>query len=84
LINLLHHDKALFMNILPSRKIEKSLLRPGSRRMVFSWFSSSSGATGPETQRGGYECAPYTILETQESYQVRWEVEVEVENRVLY
>lgn len=39
--------------------------------MVFSWFSSSSGATGPETQRGGYECAPYTILETQESYQVR-------------
>jgi len=42
--------------------------------MVFlSWFSAGSPAPvdQPETTRGGYECAPYTILETTESYQVR-------------
>jgi len=41
--------------------------------MVFSWLSSSSEdkAPTPETERGGYECAPYTILETHDTYQVR-------------
>jgi len=42
--------------------------------MVFSWFSSSaddSEGAVPETERGGYECAPYTILETRPQYQVR-------------
>ena len=37
--------------------------------MVFlSWFSAGSPAPvhQPETTRGGYECAPYTILETTE------------------
>ena len=62
------------MNILPSsHPIYKLILREKSRRMVFSWFSSSSEPAGPETERGGYECAPYTILESQENYQVRWE-----------
>jgi len=41
--------------------------------MVFSWLSSSpeDKAPAPETERGGYECAPYTILETHDTYQVR-------------
>jgi len=42
--------------------------------MVFSWFSSSTESDAepkPETARSGYECAPYTILETAESYEVR-------------
>jgi len=42
--------------------------------MVFSWFSSGDKDVGdavPETERGGYECAPYTILETMPQYQVR-------------
>jgi len=40
--------------------------------MVFSWFSSTSDTEPkPETERGGYECAPYTILESQTEYQVR-------------
>ena len=43
--------------------------------MVFSWFSSSAeAASGPETERGGYECAPYTILESHETYQVRCQI----------
>ena len=46
-------------------------------KMVFSsWFSGSNNTSTdelpvPETQRGGYECAPYTILEKQEGYEVR-------------
>ena len=41
-------------------------------RMVFSWFSSSSNTEPrPETERSGYECAPYTILEAGASYEVR-------------
>merc|ERR1711872_1021370 len=43
----------------------------GSSRMVFSWLSSGGGEAVPETERGGYECAPYTIIETQSEYQVR-------------
>jgi len=39
--------------------------------MVFSWLSSAGGEAVPETERGGYECAPYTIIETQSEYQVR-------------
>jgi len=40
--------------------------------MVFSWFSSSSDSEPkPETERGGYECAPYTILEAKPEYEVR-------------
>lgn len=40
--------------------------------MVFSWFSSSEPSEpAPETERGGYECAPYTILETHPHYEVR-------------
>jgi len=43
--------------------------------MVFSWFSSGADSkvadAVPETERGGYECAPYTILETTPKYQVR-------------
>jgi len=43
--------------------------------MGFSWFTSSAEGTSapatPETERGGYECAPYTILETHPTYQVR-------------
>ena len=44
--------------------------------MVFSWLTSSAEVTpppppAPETERGGYECAPYTLLETQPTYQVR-------------
>jgi len=42
--------------------------------MVFSWFSSNTESNAepkPETERSGYECAPYTILETAESYEVR-------------
>ena len=54
------------------------LLRPVSRspsslRMVFSWFSSSSSSADMdkvETERSGYECAPYTVLETTPGYQV--------------
>merc|ERR1712212_1242355 len=42
---------------------------------VFSWFSSGGdsgvGDAVPETERGGYERAPYTILETRPEYQVR-------------
>merc|ERR1711892_697487 len=45
----------------------------GSSKMVFSWFSGASEASEPtpETKRGGYECAPYTILENHPNYQVR-------------
>jgi len=41
--------------------------------MVFSWIFGSNEATEPtpETKRGGYECAPYTILESHTEYQVR-------------
>jgi len=41
--------------------------------MVWSWFSSGEGVVNdqPETSRGGYECAPYSILETLDDYQVR-------------
>jgi len=41
--------------------------------MVFSWIFGSNEASEPtpETKRGGYECAPYTILESQAEYQVR-------------
>lgn len=41
--------------------------------MVFSWMFGASEETEPtpETQRGGYECAPYTILENHPQYQVR-------------
>ena len=40
--------------------------------MVFSWFSSSTDTEPkPETERGGYECAPYTILEARSEYEVR-------------
>ena len=64
------------MNILPSRYFQSALLRSetSSRRMVFSWFSSSAEVTpapAPETERGGYECAPFTVLETKDTYQVR-------------
>ena len=39
--------------------------------MVFSWFSSSSADKDKvETERSGYECAPYTVLETTPGYQV--------------
>jgi len=46
----------------------------GHLKMVLSWiFGSNSSGTDPtaETERGGYECAPYTILETYPEYQVR-------------
>lgn len=65
------------MNILPSGYFQSSLQRSNSRRMVFSWFRSSAGPEvtpappAPETERGGYECAPYSILESQDTYQVR-------------
>lgn len=64
------------MNILPSSYFQSALLRSetSSRRMVFSWFSSSAEVTpapAPETERGGYECAPFTVLETKDTYQVR-------------
>jgi len=40
--------------------------------MVFSWFSSGASSEGkPEEERGGYECAPYSILETHADYEVR-------------
>merc|ERR1711892_444794 len=44
-----------------------------SSKMVFSWFSGASEVSEPtpETKRGGYECAPYTILENHPNYQVR-------------
>ena len=38
--------------------------------MVFSWFSSSADKDKVETERSGYECAPYTVLETTPGYQV--------------
>ena len=65
-----------FMNIVSSSYFQSALLRPKSRRrMGFSWFTSSAEGTSapatPETERGGYECAPYTILETHPTYQVR-------------
>lgn len=44
--------------------------RPSSLRMVFSWFSSSADKDKVETERSGYECAPYTVLETTPGYQV--------------
>ena len=43
---------------------------PSSLRMVFSWFSSSADKDKVETERSGYECAPYTVLETTPGYQV--------------
>jgi hypothetical protein len=40
--------------------------------MVFSWFTSPGPAEPePETRRSGYECAPYSILESGPGYQVR-------------
>jgi len=62
------------MNIFSeSHQIVNLLLKRNTRTtMVFSWFSSSAeAASGPETERGGYECAPYTVLESHETYQVR-------------
>ena len=60
------------MNILQSSYFQSAVVRSKSRRrMVFSWFSSSAEPAAPETERGGYECAPYTVLETQPTYQVR-------------
>merc|ERR1712045_815200 len=65
------------MNILPSSCFKSAVVRSKSRRrMVFSWFSSAEVTpppppAAPETERGGYECAPYTVLETQPTYQVR-------------
>ena len=39
--------------------------------MVLSWFSSSAADKDKvETERSGYECAPYTVLETTPGYQV--------------
>jgi len=38
--------------------------------MFGSWFSSADPAE-PEVTRGGYECAPYTVLEHNDLYQVR-------------
>ena len=66
-----------FMNIFSeSHQIVNLLLKRSKRTtMVFSWFSSSAeAASGPETERGGYECAPYTILESHETYQVRYQI----------
>merc|ERR1712037_947541 len=42
-------------------------------KMVWPFSSSSSKAQveEPEQERSGYECAPYTVLETAEDYQVR-------------
>merc|ERR1712176_182640 len=41
-------------------------------KMVFSWFSSNpAGQVEPEVTRSGYECAPYSVLEHHEDYQVR-------------
>ena len=66
------------MNILTACYFQFALLRSDRssiiRRMVFSWFKSSAEVTpapAPETERGGYECAPFTILETTDTYQVR-------------
>merc|ERR1711997_38136 len=58
--------------ILPAG-ISCSLTLRRKSRMVFSWFSSSAEpeVAAPETQRGGYECVPYTVLESHENYQVR-------------
>ena len=57
------------MNILHLYK-SRNLIK--SSNMVFSWFSSGAGSEGkPEEERGGYECAPYTILETHPDYEVR-------------
>ena len=65
------------MNIFSeSHQIVNLLLKRKTRTtMVFSWFSSSAeAASGPETERGGYECAPYTILGSHETYQVRCQI----------
>merc|ERR1711997_311843 len=58
--------------ILPAG-ISCSLILRRKSRMVFSWFSSSAEpeVAAPETQRGGYECVPYTVLESCQGYQVR-------------
>ena len=63
------------MYIHPASHFQSAHLRSKSRKMVFSWFTSSAEAPSqppaPETERGGYECAPYTVLETRDTYQVR-------------
>ena len=41
--------------------------------MVWPFSSSAAPAEEkPEEKRGGYECAPYEILETTPEYQVLW------------
>ena len=39
--------------------------------MVFSFFDKKEDEASPETERGGYECAPYSLLEKQSNYEVR-------------
>lgn len=58
------------LHLIYLKGFKKSLLES---KMVFSWFSSSSDSTDPtpETERSGYECAPYTILESNQDYEVR-------------
>merc|ERR1712198_356370 len=58
------------LQLIYQKGLKKSLLK---NKMVFSWFSSSSDSTDPtpETERSGYECAPYTILESNQDYEVR-------------
>lgn len=59
------------MNILQPSHLSSLILRRKSTTMVFSWFTKVTEAAAAETERGGYECVPYTILESTETYQVR-------------
>jgi len=42
-----------------------------AKKMVWPFSSSSAQAEEAEEERSGYECAPYTVLETAADYQVR-------------
>jgi len=43
-----------------------------AKKMVWPFSSSNAqAAEEPEEERSGYECAPYTVLETAPDYQVR-------------
>jgi len=62
--------RGLFLNLLLLQTSKQWQL---ATKMVWPFSSSSNAqaAEEPEQERSGYECAPYTVLETAADYQVR-------------
>merc|ERR1712222_217399 len=60
--------RGVYLNLLLLQTLKQ---QPLGKKMVWPFSSSSLQAEEPEQERSGYECAPYTVLETAADYQVR-------------